>query len=507
MECLFWTWAAGVAVFSLRALGGFVVLQRLLRERREPFGYELRTMCTNLQRRLGLERTVEYFHSQLVDAPAVVGWFRPVILVPVSAMAGLTTDQLEAVLLHELAHVQRWDCFVNLFQIVLETALFYHPGVWWVSRLVRNERENCCDDVAVALCGDPAVYARALTSLEHARQTPALLLAANAGSLKSRVSRVLGVDVIARSVPQNGIAVFACVCLVGALLSVQLVGEALFPRQSNEQIATLQVQPPAAVTSTVPAPAVQLPMHSASTSPSPAIACTRVQRNVSRSVVLVRAAENEEIAAAPAPPAPPAPGAFQDDQDVVPPSPPPPPANPKESNGSSYIRDLRSAGFNDLTADNLIALKIQGVTPEYIRQMKAAGFNGPVGELMAMKVQGVSPDYIRRVRAAGFKDASLGEILAMKVQGVDPAQAAEFRRDFGFTDLSMGHIFAFKVQGITPDYVRGLRSAGLKDLSPGEIIAAKVQGITPEFIEKVRTQGLKNLTIHQLLGLKVAGVF
>ena len=91
------------------------------------------------------------------------------MLLPMSALAGLSPLQVEAILAHELAHIRRHDYLVNLLQTLLETLLFYHPAVWWLSRQIRIEREHCCDDLAVSLCGDPVVYARALADLEELR--------------------------------------------------------------------------------------------------------------------------------------------------------------------------------------------------------------------------------------------------------------------------------------------------------------------------------------------------
>ena len=104
--------------------------------------------------------------SAHVLAPAAMGVFRSTIIVPASLLARLPADQLEAVLLHELAHIRRHDYVVNLVQSVVETVLFYHPAVWYVSQTVRAERENCCDDFAVRALGNPILYARALSNLE-----------------------------------------------------------------------------------------------------------------------------------------------------------------------------------------------------------------------------------------------------------------------------------------------------------------------------------------------------
>src|SRR5205814_3969509 len=108
--------------------------------------------------------------SALVDSPCVLGWLKPIILVPISATTGLSPQQIEGILAHELAHVRRNDYLVNLAQTVVETVLFYHPAVWWISRTIRQEREHCCDDIAAQTAGDARGYARALVAMEELRQ-------------------------------------------------------------------------------------------------------------------------------------------------------------------------------------------------------------------------------------------------------------------------------------------------------------------------------------------------
>ncbi len=124
--------------------------------------------------------------------PLVIGFLRPVILMPVGLLAGLPAAQVEALLLHELAHIRRYDYLVNLLQIFVEGLIFYHPAVWWMAGVIRAERENCCDDLVVATQGDAYQYASALAALEHNRgdaRQPAL--AANGGSLVKRIRRLL----------------------------------------------------------------------------------------------------------------------------------------------------------------------------------------------------------------------------------------------------------------------------------------------------------------------------
>jgi hypothetical protein len=123
----------------------------------------------------------------------VVGWIRPVVPLPAATVLGLTPQQLEAVLAHELAHILRYDFLVNMLQTVAETLLFYHPAVWWASARIRQERELCCDDLAVETCGDVLCYARALTRSERLRvTTPSLALGSAGGPLLYRIQRLAG---------------------------------------------------------------------------------------------------------------------------------------------------------------------------------------------------------------------------------------------------------------------------------------------------------------------------
>lgn len=183
-------WLAGVGVFGLRLAGGWIVARRLARQAVRPAAAEIQRLAVAVAERLGVRRAVTVLESSLVAVPVMVGWLKPVIVLPAAALAGLTPDQLESLIAHELAHVRRHDFLVNLLQSIVEALLFYHPAVWWVSRRVRMERERCCDDVTVGVC-DRLVYAEALKELA-AMAAPRFALAATDGDLLSRIRRVLG---------------------------------------------------------------------------------------------------------------------------------------------------------------------------------------------------------------------------------------------------------------------------------------------------------------------------
>ena len=165
--------------------------------------------------RLGLPAVVEVLQSTLVKTPIVLGYFRPVILLPLCVVTGLPGVQLELILAHELAHIRRHDYLVNLLQTLVETLFFYHPAVWWLSRQIRNERENCCDDVAMATVGSRADYGHALLAIEELRAAPtALSLAARGGSLVARIRRIAGCEPAPRVVGGGSIL---CVILAASI--------------------------------------------------------------------------------------------------------------------------------------------------------------------------------------------------------------------------------------------------------------------------------------------------
>lgn len=184
-------WLVGVCLFYLRYAIGCWALFRLRRRGVCNVPLTWREILNRLARELKVTRPVLMMESMLTDSPAVLGHFKPVILLPLGFLSGMPVDQVEAILLHELAHISRWDYLVNAGQRIVEGLLFYHPAVWWVSHVIRTERENCCDDVVVNLRGDAHGYAQALTALEQKRIASEAVMAATGGSLMKRVKRLL----------------------------------------------------------------------------------------------------------------------------------------------------------------------------------------------------------------------------------------------------------------------------------------------------------------------------
>lgn len=193
---LFSIWIAGVGLLGLRLLIGFAGLSRLSRRHME-LPLEWCDRARELAQRLGLPRFRRVFSSERVTEGMALGFFRPVVLLPASWVCELPPSVLEAVIAHELAHVRRYDLWVNGAQRIVETLLFYHPAVWWLSRRVREEREMCCDELAAAATGAQVDYARALEFVAQRLTNGRPLLAAPFSgepkmNLLKRVRNVLG---------------------------------------------------------------------------------------------------------------------------------------------------------------------------------------------------------------------------------------------------------------------------------------------------------------------------
>ena len=215
-------WVLGVVLFSIRLILAYNHVNRLCKCA-IPVDRQLTVLAHRVAARIGLDQPFELMLSNIADGPGVVGWLKPVILLPPGIVMGLTTDQLEAVLAHELAHIRRYDYLINILQSIVEVLLFYHPAVWWVSDQVRKERELCCDDVAILISQDPVGLARALAEMEKQRMMypqPAVGMAGH--SLAFRVLRLLGHVQESRRAPGLAMVIAIMLCLsvaVGTLVT------------------------------------------------------------------------------------------------------------------------------------------------------------------------------------------------------------------------------------------------------------------------------------------------
>ncbi|QNI33336.1 M56 family metallopeptidase [Alloacidobacterium dinghuense] len=473
MPYLDFFWLVGVACLSIKTIGGWWLIRRLRHSALQKAPHTLRIGLDRIRLQMGIPRFVDLRLSSRIAGPLTVGVIRPLILLPVTALTSLSPEQLEVVLAHELAHIRRADYFWNILQTMIETLFFFHPAVWWLSHRLREQRELCCDDIAVETCHDPAVYATALLRLEEQRKTHlhlAMALDGNQGrlGLRARVLRILG---DAEEQPRD-------------LKPLSLAGMAallvLFICPLPQVFASFKSAPKVSASILH---AVQKTVRTHAAVKAPAIHTS------------VAAAASTSVHAAKAVLVSPDGATLELNQSATP--------APSSNGKSDYIDQMRAAGYN-VDLDKYIAMKTQDITPQYAEQMaKATGQRPSVDDLIALKVQDVTPDYIARMRAAGY-NGDLHKIIAMKVQDITPEYADAMAKATG-EKPNVDELIALKVQDVTPDYMAGMRAAGYNaDLH--KLIAMKVQDVTPEYADAMAKVGFGKPSVDDLIALKVQGV-
>ncbi|MCA9062795.1 MAG: M48 family metalloprotease [Planctomycetaceae bacterium] len=249
-------WLFGLSLASLRPVLAGLRIRRLRTHGLTPVSADIQALLVRVAAGLQLRCAVQILHSSQISVPVVIGWLRPLVLIPASAATGLTPQQLEAVIAHELAHVQRLDCLLNLLQVLIETVFYYHPAVWWVSRRIRIHREDCCDDRAVRFVRSPLAYASALLTLCEMQQPgagiPVTAIPATGGTLKKRIHRVLGLPASSPS-PAGWWWSTSLVAVLLVVASLSTVAHLDSPADENAQV-TAGDDFPAAETQ-------QLPLH------------------------------------------------------------------------------------------------------------------------------------------------------------------------------------------------------------------------------------------------------
>jgi bla regulator protein blaR1 len=189
-------WMIGTSFLMLRLVIGFTYVQGLKVQQVKPISTDIQELMDNLLEKIQIPATIKLLESARATVPMTIGWLKPIILLPVGIVTGLTVKQLEAILAHELAHIKRYDYLLNIFQNFVEILFFFHPATWFISAKVRDERENCCDDFAVEICGDRMVLAKALTQVASYQQQPRLAMAfgAKRQTFMDRIKRIIGIN-------------------------------------------------------------------------------------------------------------------------------------------------------------------------------------------------------------------------------------------------------------------------------------------------------------------------
>ncbi|WP_373552137.1 M56 family metallopeptidase [Haliscomenobacter sp.] len=418
-------WLCGLTFFMLRMLGGLAYIRQLRYQGIRPVQEEWEEMLRELAQKLKIKRPVAILESLRIQSPVVIGHFKPLILVPVGLLAGLSIDQVEAILAHELAHVYRRDYLLNLLQTLIEALFYFNPGVWWISSCIRIEREHCCDDIAVALCQNNLEYAKALVCIKEMKQgfTPQLAMAAlrKKKLLLTRIQRILQQPVNTSDMSEK-IMVTGMLALM--LVCMNLKAERKVP-ESNRERTAISVSSASLVAPMANVPADTLPegkITIRTNRDGKKIEAKILDQKIQELIVdgkTIPAAEynsyeetlNDIIASVPPPPPPPSfpkmppPGVPGD---VPPPHIPAPPKVPMPPKGDGYY-------YYHNGDDHII---IEG-------PKKGMGYNWKM-----------KPEF-----KYSWVDSPLGFDRSIVIDGMDSTEVAFFRPNFNFRGESVNIYF------------------------------------------------------------------
>ena len=510
-------WLVGVTILSIRLVVSWTRIKKLALSASPATATWQRTLA-RLSDALALRRGVAILESAAVEVPTVIGWLKPLILLPMSTISALKPEEIEMLLAHELAHIRRHDFFVNLMQTAVETLMFYHPAAWWISHRIRVEREHCCDDMAIETCGSALQYARALTHLEELRahQTE-LALAANGGSLLTRIRRLVTSNDDSASDTSRWGAAAAVLAVVIAVLAIPSM-PALAKRNSDE----LPTNPPKQAMKAKPS-TTTITVESKSTT------CDK-DHDADVDDLDVDLDVPEPPDPPEAPEAPDAPMVWAADEAGVP-APPAPPAiavvSPRIAVAAPRMKISAMPAIAPMAMAYAIADGVQGgieggieggvkggIKDGVVWKVRTArdrhhviGENGKlsVDDLITLRSVGVTPEYITQMRNTGLGNVSLNDIVAMRSQNVTPEYVSQIRAS-GIDIKTAEDVITLRSMGVSAAYIKEMAGAGYRNLSARDLVELRSMNVSPAFVKALADNGYSNLSVRDLIRLAASGV-
>ena len=407
-------WALVAGALLLRLACGYAGVARM---KREATPLDVPLVLARLHA-AGHRRRATIARSRLVDVPCAVGFRRPMILIPAALAASLDGDDLARVVLHESAHLQRYDDWLNALEQVVCALQFFQPALHVARRRIDFEREVACDDRVLEDAGEPLRYAACLARIVS-RGVRGPRVAVAPGFMLRRAQVIGRVRrIVDRSRDASPHLRSAAVTLTAVVLAATL------------GIARLQVPVVAAASAATP---------------------------------------------------------------------------PATARGSGDLLEaLAAAKYPHPSVDQLIALRNQGMSGDYVRRMGALRPRPTLTDLLALAVQGVTPDYVAAVSRRLAAAPSVSAVIALRVQGVSGAWLDGLGA-IGYPKVGVDDAVSLAVQGISVAYVRGLLDAGLRNVTPSQLVTLRVQGVDGGFVRRLAAQGYHHISVDELVRLKALG--
>jgi bla regulator protein BlaR1 len=449
------TWFIIFLARFVKVLSGLIYVQRIRHYQTSPAPADWQQRLIQLLDKLQITSPVSLLESALVKLPVVVGVLKPVILVPVGMLARLSPQQVESILIHELAHILRRDYLFNLVQNLVDTLFFFNPALLWVSSLIRGERENCCDDIAIGETKSRKQFIEALVSFHEYTQSAqgyALSFAGKENQVVRRVKRIVYKKNHSLNAGERVL-----------LMSGLLVFSAAFITINGSSRPTPAIVPGPSVTRSIPSTTTSIPEASSPVRPQK----TTIARTGSKPT-----AQTDPKPAARAllvPPTPPAPGKDTIIKD--------PPSHKRES--SNLYEQLQALGFHNITVDDLENCLRHGVRAEYIEAFQKMGYKDlTLEKAVNLRNHGVSPDFIGGFTMMGYKNITLDQAQELKDHGVTAAFIEEVRQ-IGFKNISLDKATELVDHGVSTGFIAAWKKKTGSLLELNDYIKLRDSGISP----------------------------
>ena len=450
------TWFIIFLARFVKVLSGLVYAQRIRHYQASPAPPEWQQRLAQLLDKLQIKRSVSFLESAIVKIPVVVGVLKPVILVPVGMLAQLSPGQVESILIHELAHIRRRDYLFNLVQHLVDTVFFFNPALIWVSSLIRGERENCCDDIAIRETRSRRQFVEALVSFhEYTRsvQGYALSFAARENQVVQRVKRIVNRKNHSLNAGERVLLMGGLMVLSVAFITVNGSRASLLQKKTVSPSGVTVRGSSTAVN--LPEPITSLPATTSSPASVPLRKTSKPSDNgnsgPATSVLIT----------------PPAPAKdTQPDQEW-----------PRERSLVELREDLQALGFHHFSVDKLIECQQHGVRADFISEFKKMGYT----------------------------DISLDKAIQLKDHGVSPEYIREFK-EMGYADISLEKATEWRDHGVSAEYIAGIRQLGFPNLSPDKAQELRDHGVTSEFIAAFKKKMGTLLEIDDYIKLRDSGI-
>lgn len=409
----------------VKLLSGLVYAQRVRSYQTSAVGAEWQDRLAALMQRLEITRPVRLLESALIKVPVAVGWLKPVILVPVGMLAQLPADQVESIILHELAHISRRDYLFNLAQNIVDTLYFFNPALLWVSSLIRTERENCCDDVAIRESRSRRRLVEALVSFHEYQQSTrgwSLGFAGEKNGLVKRVERIVRKRNHSLNPGERLLLMVGVLVLCGAFITVNR-------EQTTVRIAAKIV----------------------ATDKQVEVKTTEVV-NISEAVKMSEAVKTSPVVRE-----------KRIDE-------------PRADTTKPDTAKSKTLTKEDI--DLLIRAHEHGVTPEYVAELKQLGYSVSLEQAIRLVDHGVSAGFIREIQKEGYAQITLDRAVELIDHGVSADFIHQVKAE-GFPNLTLNEAVRLIDHGVNIGFIRDWKKKAGSQLELGDYIKLRDAGIDP----------------------------